>query len=150
MDYAICKLPHWVRDYSFDEYLEVARARPPGLGKDPKFQPLLHEIRALFPVDGDTWVKDIDVTIEPGQSNHQGQVRHAHDEWTAVFYVQPACPIGIKVDGQDVLVQPYPGDVVIMAPGVEHWVEPNKSQDIRLSFAMLVEDPDTPSKFMRV
>ena len=93
---------------------------------------------------------EIDVTIEPGQSDHQGQRRHAHDEWTAVFYVQPSSQVGLETEGRDLLLQPDPGDVILMPPGVVHWVEPNKSQEVRLSFAMLVEDPEIPSRLTRV
>jgi signal peptidase I len=106
----------------------------------------LREIRALVPVAGDTWVKDIDVTIEPGRTNHQGQQLHLHDEWTAVFYVNPTSPIEVHEDG-GYLVYPEPGDVVIMPPRIQHRATANKSDEYRLSFAMLVEDSRIPSKF---
>lgn len=112
--------------------------------KNPDLRPLLHEIRAEVPISGDDWVKDIEVLVEPGQRNHQGQVSHAHDEWTAVFYVDPA---GVPIYINDLAYYPNPGDVVVMPPLVVHRVAENNTDKPRLSFAMLVEDPDIPSKF---
>jgi quercetin dioxygenase-like cupin family protein len=145
--YAICDLRHWVDAFTFDEFLQTARTRPLGLGSNPELGPLLDEMRSLVPVPGDTWVKDIDVTIVPHETNHQGQVEHAHSEWTAVFYVQPA-DVPIIVEGE--AITPQPGDLIIMAPGVSHRVAPNKTDEIRLSFAMLVKDPGIPSKLTTV
>jgi quercetin dioxygenase-like cupin family protein len=136
--FAICNLRHWVDRYPFGDYLQTARTRPLGLAKNPKFLPLLSEIRSLVPVPGHSWVKDIDVLIEPGQKNHQGQTEHAHPEWTAVFYVNPA-DIPIVVDGE--IITPEAGDLIIMAPDLPHYVANNTSDEIRLSFAMLVDDP---------
>jgi quercetin dioxygenase-like cupin family protein len=145
--YVICDLRHWVENHPFEEYLQTAKKRPLGLAKNPYFRPLLAEMRALVPVPGKTWVKDIDVTIEPGQTNHQGQVEHSHPEWTAVFYVNPA-DVPIIVGGE--CVTPQPGELIVMAPGVSHHVADNQTDQVRLSFAMLVEDPGIPSKFTTV
>ena len=135
----IHSLAHWIEAHTVDEYLETARERPLGLKSNPDFHPLLREIRGLVPVAGDTWVKDIDVTLEPGPSNHQGQQTHSHSQWTAVFYVIPSSPIEVIEGGDQYLIQPAPGDVVIMPPGIEHRATANKSGSVRLSFAMLVE-----------
>lgn len=139
MDTQIHSLKEWTDEYGLEEFLETANARPLGLKSNPDFHPLLREIRALVPVDGDDWVKDIDVTIEPGRSNHQGQHLHHHNEWTAVFYVSPSSPIEVIEGGDQYLIQPEPGDVVVMPPGIEHRATANKSDEVRLSFAMLVE-----------
>ena len=148
MRYVIHQLPQWIENVPIEDYMDCARRRPPGLFKDWRFHPLLEDMRALVPVPGDEWVKDIDVLVAPGQGDHQGQVQHAHDEWTAIFYVQPAgVPIVLKDENEVVRITPDPGDVIVLAPFVEHGVAPNNSDQFRLSFAMLVEDPDIPSKF---
>lgn len=151
--FTIHRLPQWIENVPLHEFLDCARRRPPGLRKDWKFLPLLDEMRSHVPINGNDYVKDIDVLIEPGQKNHQGQVPHAHAEWTAIFYVDPGDPpVPILIEGKNSVfrVEPEPGDLIILEPGVEHWVAPSMSDRPRLSFAMLVEDPETPSKFASV
>lgn len=133
-------LSHWLEIYTAADFMQTAKDRPLGLKSNPDFHPLLREIRALVPVPGDTWIKDIDVTIEPGRSSHQGQVMHHHDEWTAIFYVIPSSPIEIVEVGEIYEILPAPGDVVVIPPGIEHRATANKSDKHRLSFAMLVVD----------
>lgn len=140
--YAVCKLPHWVVDV--DRYNGFDRAK--GLSNKPEFYPLLKEIRSLIPVDGDDWVHHIEVEVKPGQKNHMAQRHHKHSEWTAVFYVKVGDPpVPIIVEGEE--ITPAPGDVIIMPPHTDHCVAPSHSKTDRLSFAMLVKDPEGESKY---
>lgn len=142
------KLTKWIHSIPIEDYFEVARARPPGLGKDPRFLQLQREMRALVPVEGLTWVHDIDVLIEPGQTQHQGQRRHSHVEWTSIFYVDPAGIFThLELPEGEVAMDLEPGDVLVIPPGVEHWVAPHHGDRPRLSFAMLVKEPGVPSKY---
>jgi len=116
----------------------------------PEMIPLAREMRGLIPVDGDDWVKLITVAIEPGQTNHQGQNPHSHEEWTAVYYHDlgdPAVPIYVEAERSVDEIVPAPGDVIVIPPGVRHWVAPSRSARRRVSVAMLVEAPGTRSKF---
>ena len=132
-------LSHWTDKFSFDEFLACAETRPLGLKSEPEFHPLLKEIRALVPVPGDEYSKDIDVLIKPHQNNHQGQALHKHWQHTAIFYVNPSSAIAVIENGVERRIWPHRGEVVILPPDTEHYACPNDSDDIRLSFAMLVE-----------
>lgn len=148
----ITKLKKWILSIPIDDYFEVARARPPGLGKAPEFLGLQRDMRELVPVPGNTWVHDIDVLIEPHQTNHQGQQWHAHQEWTAIFYVDPGdppVPIRIRNRAEVDEITPEPGDCLVMPPGVEHKVADSHSDTPRLSFAMLVLAPGGESKYAK-
>lgn len=146
-------LSKWIHEIPVEAFFECAKTRPHGLGKDDRFEGLQADMRSAIPVPGREWVHDIEVLIDPAQTNHQGQAWHAHSEWTAVFYVAPgtpAVPIEVNLDGKVDSIYPYPGDCVIMAPGVQHRVAPSKSTTPRLSFAMLVQVPGVSTRFKRV
>ena len=145
------KRPKWIAAIPAEAYFEAARTPPHGLGKDPQFLELQLEMRSLVPVPGDTWVHDIEVLIEPGDDRHQGQRRHAHPEWTAIFYVQTAgVPTFVVEDHQTWKIEPEPGDILIIPPNVDHWVDKHGGNEPRLSFAMLVQVPGQGSKYHRV
>lgn len=147
-DVLLEKLSKWIHAIPIEDYFECARARPPGLGKDPRFLQLQLDMRALVPIPGSDWVHDIDVLIEPGETNHQGQRRHSHTEWTSIFYVEPADVPTYLVKGVEVWrIEPEPGDVLIIPPDIEHWVGKHDSDKTRLSFAMLVKEPGRESKY---
>ena len=144
------KLTKWIKQIPIDEYFAVARARPPGLGKNEKFKELQQDMRRLIPLEGADWVHDIDVLIEPHQDNHQGQRWHEHDEWTAIFYVDPGdpvVPIRIRDAVTETEIRPEPGDCVVLPPNTEHKVASSRSDRPRLSFAMLVRVPGRPCRF---
>ena len=144
------KLTRWIHEIPLEVFFEAARSRPPGLGKNPIFLGLQKDMRALVPVDGSTWVHDIDVLIEPHQTTHQGQQWHAHPEWTAIFYVSPGEPVvPLRIRSRDEVTEiiPEPGDCVIMPPDLEHKVADSHSDVIRLSFAMLVQVPGRESRY---
>lgn len=145
------KMPEWIHALTPEAFFEVARARPPGLGKDPKFLDLQRAMRAMVPVPGDTWVHDIDVLIEPHQGNHQGQRWHDHPEWTCIYYVDPgdpAVPIRIRTEVEIIEITPEAGDCLVMPPDLEHRVANSDSTIPRLSFAMLVPVPGRRSKYV--
>ena len=152
-DIRIEKLTKWIYSIPIGDYFETARTRPHGLGKNPLFRDLQIDMRAQVPIPGADWVHDIEVLIEPHQSNHQGQQWHAHDEWTAIFYVavgDPPVPIRIRDDFSEMEITPFPGDCVVLPPGTEHRVADSHSDKPRLSFAMLVQVLGQESKFARV
>lgn len=147
------KLARWIEEIPGEAFLEAATTRPPGLAKDFRFSELQSEIRALIPVPGDEWVHDIDVLIQPGQSNHQGQRWHSHSEWTAIYYVavgDPVVPLRVRDQRAELEISPVPGDCVILPPNTEHRVANSRSDTYRLSFAMLVPPPGEVSKYARV
>lgn len=142
MRYQIHDLSHWLDEISAETFFEAAETRPHGLGKNPIFSELQSEIRALVPVPGTDWCHDIEVHIRPHQRDHQGQRWHSHVEWTAIFYVavgSPVVPILVRDETCDVLIEPSPGDCVVLSPGTEHRVDDSNSDIERLSFAMLVD-----------
>ena len=149
-DIELKKLSKWILAIPIDDYFEVARARPPGLGKNPLFRDLQLDMREQVPVPGNDWVHDIDVLIGPHQHDHQGQRWHKHDEWTAIFYVtvgNPPVPIRIRDEVEEWSIEPQPGDCLILPPDTEHRVANSRSPDARLSFAMLVQAPGRKSKY---
>ena len=117
-------------------YMDCAKRAPWGLGKWDEFKPLLKSMRECVPVPGDDWVKDIHVLVEQGT----GIAEHKHDEWTAIFYVDPGDPpCAILIEGERVI--PEAGQLFVLLPGVMHAVEISHSERTRISFAMLVEQP---------
>ena len=140
--FKIHSLSHWTVAHSFEEFLECAETRPLGLKSEPAFHPLLKEIRALVPVPGDEYSKDIDVTIQPHAKPTAANELHRHPEWTAIFYPQPVTGITVVIDGVQQDIYPNVGDVIVLEPMVEHCAMRNTTDKIRLSFAMLVPTGD--------
>ena len=132
-------LSHWTSRYSFEEFLACAETRPLGLKSHPEFHPLLKEIRALVPVPGDEYSKDIDVLIQPHAKPTSANELHRHPEYTALFYPAPVTGITVVIDGVQQDIYPNVGDVIVLEPMVEHCAMRNNTDEIRLSFAMLVE-----------
>lgn len=133
--YAVHELPKWT-EIPRAVYLDCAKTPPWGLGKEPRFEPLLDEIRACIPVEGSRdWTKDIHVLVQKDDSISE----HAHSEWTAIYYVDPGNPVcAIVIEGER--VEPEPGQVIVLSPNTVHEVEKSKYESERISFAMLVEE----------
>lgn len=116
-------------------FLACARTAPWGLGKWDEFTDLLDTMRSHIPVPGKRdWIKDIHVLLKQGEC----RLPHQHREWTAIFYVDPGDPVcAIVVEGER--LEPKPGDLIVLEPETMHEVEKSKSEQTRISFAMLVE-----------
>ena len=138
----IHSLKKWTDAHSFEKFLDCAETRPLGLKSHPEFHPLLAEIRALVPVPGDEWSKDINVTIQPHAKPTSANEMHRHKEYTALFYPAPVSGITVVIDGVQQDIYPNVGDVIVLDPNTEHCAMRNNTDEIRLSFAMLVPTGD--------
>jgi hypothetical protein len=116
------------------ELLAYARRALP-LASDPQFQHMAscmaQCIEELAGFEITIWRESRGILEPGGCVNH-----HAHPEWTALLYVT-TCDHPIVVEGAPLAVAP--GDVLVLRPGVEHWVDDYPGPDTRLVFALLAE-----------
>jgi len=123
--------------HSLEHYMLCAKTEPKGLNKWG--DPVLKAMREAVPVPGRSWDRESHVILEHGQA----VAAHTHPEYVALWYVDLGDPPQpLYIEGQP--VTPFPGECIVLAPGILHSVSASTSKRTRLTFAMLV--PDSPRK----
>ena len=137
MTYEVHHSDRWL-DVPFDDWMRVAVMKS-GLGDSGEHfaQTLKQHMRSLIPVKGGDIIRDLQVIVREGDNLK----KHAHPQWACIYYISSGNPPVALMVG-DERVEPEAGMFVVLSPGTEHSIEMSKSEDIRLGFAMLVENWD--------
>lgn len=117
--------------HSHAEYVKCVEQPPRGLSK---LQPdTVAVMRDLIPVEGPYY--ESHKLLRSGDD----VAAHTHPEWVALWYADPGSPPHpIIIESES--VQPAPGECIVLAPGVEHFVERYYSKHARILFAVLVHE----------